>query len=103
MRYWEWPNTGVGTAVNIYVRRCTPVPIGTPLATDPNIPPNWCGLCTGGLARLDWTPNNGGRLQIDGCWDDSMYVEAQEISTDPDYRAALDDLWTALPSERSAG
>ena len=90
MRYWEWPNTGVGNASVNYVYRWRTTWDEEPLANDPGIPAGWPWD-----NRLEWTAAGGGRLRMNGYWDDSLYGSAQAISlTYAAYQTALANLWS---------
>ncbi len=93
MYYWRWPNTGVGSNSITYNYRWRNTWDEEPLATDPNITPpsHWVG-------RLEWTAANGGRLRMNGYWDGSKYNAARNLSSDNDYRVALENLWNRLTS-----
>ncbi len=94
MRYWQWPPSGTGTGDLNYDWRWTTTWLETPL-TDPHIPSSWS-------SRLRWTPAGGGKLQMYGYWDESLYRAARCIP-DPanchspqDYLGALQTLWNGL-------
>jgi hypothetical protein len=92
MNYWRWPNSGVGSASWSYNFRFRTNWDEEPLAIDPAIPTtpfNWAG-------RLEWTPSSGGRLRMNGYWDDSLYAEAWNINSSPNYRTALANLYGRL-------
>jgi hypothetical protein len=92
MYYWQWPNTGEGPPESVnypYWQRNDWA--WTSLAVDPVIAPTW--PWTG---RLDWTATGGGRLRMNGYWDQTLYSGAQSISQDPSYQAALATLWGSL-------
>lgn len=91
MNYWRWPNTGVGSDSVIYEWRFRTTWDEEPLAGDPDIPPGWT---TAG--RLEWTPNNGGRLRMNGYWDMSVYQSAQRITDTVPYQTALTNLYNRL-------
>jgi len=95
MKYWEWPNSGVGSASTSYNRRYTLNWIDEPLAMNPNIPA-WWGGGWGGWGRLEWTAAGGGRLRMNGYWDGSVFSEAQGINADSRYQTALNALWNRL-------
>lgn len=71
MYYWQWPVTGNSshTAQNIYTH--TDTWISTPLAANPNITGDFF------FDHLSWTPDDGGKLQILGSWDNSMRHKAR--------------------------
>lgn len=94
MKYWQWPSSGVGSGDVTYNWRWSLTWLETPL-TDPHIPSSWS-------SRLRWTSASGGRLQMYGYWDESLYRAAQCIP-DPaschppqDYLDALRSLWDRL-------
>lgn len=94
MYYWQWPDSGVGSQnVYFYYRFADPPGswLSEPLAVDPEIPVNatWAN-------RLRWVPDNGGRLQMSGWWEDSVYEKARKFSESSAYRNALADLWNHL-------
>jgi hypothetical protein len=89
MYYWKWPPSGSGSDSVAFEYDYSDGGIWwmQPLAGNPNIPANW--PWTG---RLRWVPDDGGKLEMNGWWEDSVYEEAIEISDDPDYIWALFDL-----------
>jgi hypothetical protein len=91
MYYWQWPPTGVGNSKPIdYDYRWRTNWDEEPLATDPGITPYyWDG-------RLEWTATAGGRLRMNGNWDNSVFKAARSISNDGDYRSALNILYNRL-------
>jgi hypothetical protein len=95
MYYWKWPLTGTGVSdVVTYIRRWTSnQSIEEPLATNPNIPANWFGG-----NRLQWTNDNGGTLRANGYWDLFVLGESNKLSTDLNYKTALDNLWNRMTS-----
>lgn len=92
MYYWQWPATGIGshTDENNYNYRWRSGWDGEPLSVDPSI--------TGWANRLQWTSASGGRLQMNGYWDASLYAAAQKISTSTSYLQALANLYNRLTS-----
>jgi hypothetical protein len=86
--YWKWPPTGESNQTMPYWYRWQTTWIEEPLATNPNIPANW-----GGGGRLEWTSANGGRLRMNGFWDESVYGAAVRHSQDATYRTALQTLY----------
>ncbi len=91
MYFWKWPNTGESIADLYYKYRSRATWDEEPLATDPGIPGNW-----GGGGRLLWSSSGGGKLQMNGRWDNSVYGEAQDLNDDAAYLAALETLWNRL-------
>lgn len=91
MYYWKWPNTGVGNGSTVYNYRWRNNWDEEPLAANPNIPANWAG---GG--RLEWTVANGGRLRMNGYWDETLYADAQDINGAAAYLNALEALYNRL-------
>jgi len=93
MNYWKWPNTGVGNGSTTYYYRWRDNWDEEPLAADPNIPApadsTW-------VHRLEWTPANGGRLRMNGYWDETLYAVAQDINGAAAYLNALETLWNRL-------
>jgi hypothetical protein len=89
MNYWKWPVSGVGSGSVNYNWRFRTNWDEQPLATNPNIPTVWGN-------RLVWTAANGGRLQMSGYWDGSVYNSARAISADSSYRSALETLYNRL-------
>jgi hypothetical protein len=92
MYYWQWPNTGVGTHTGSeYDYRWRSTWDEEPLSVDPNVPSTafWA-------TRLRWTSASGGRLQINGYWEAGTYTNAQSISTNTAYLAALATLYGRL-------
>jgi hypothetical protein len=93
MYYWQWPDSGIASNGVTFEFRFSDGGswLSEPLANDPNIPASWVWV-----DRLRWTPDNGGELQMNGWWEDSVYDEAREVSGDSAYRDALEDLWNRL-------
>jgi hypothetical protein len=91
MYYWKWPNTGVGTGSTVYNYRWRNNWDNEPLASDPVIPAGypWTG-------RLDWDNTGGGRLRMNGYWDETLYADAQDIDSAAAYLNALETLWNRL-------
>lgn len=93
MYYWQWPDSGIGSNNVTFAFRFSDGGswLSEPLANDPNIPASgvW-------VDRLRWTPDNGGKLQMNGWWEDSVYDKALEISDDLPYLIALQVLWNRL-------
>ena len=94
MHYWKWPHTGVSTGSVNYHYRWRSNWDEEPLATDPNIAPNW-----GGGGRLEWTSASGGRLRMNGYWDSGVHNAAVNVSSDPGYQTALANLWNRMTQE----
>jgi hypothetical protein len=90
MYYWQWPVTGTGSATVNYDYRWSWDWDSEPLAFNPHIPME---LFTG---RLVWTSVDGGQLMMYGYWDETVYARAQAISDDPDFLAALANLYGRL-------
>jgi photosystem II stability/assembly factor-like uncharacterized protein len=103
MRYWEWPETGVGTAQTIYHYRWRNSWDEVPLATNPNIDPYWGtpGIPTGWQNRLEWTAADGGKLRMNGYWDGSLHLAA--TGTRPTYVFAGTDGGGAYRSTDNGG
>ena len=105
MYYWQWPNQGEGSHWWYYDIHWLPVGfwISESLATDPGIPANWPvgpGLIDEAeYERMRWDAGTQ-TLQVNGYWDESIYWHAGNISSDPDYQAALDSLYNRLPVTR---
>ena len=99
MYYWKWPNTGMGTKTNIYQYRYRNNWDYEPLTTNPD-PARFPGVWR---QRLDWTNTGGGRLWITGYWDLSIYNSARGLSTNADYRTALETLYNRLPPVSKSG
>ncbi len=97
MYYWQWPNSGVGSKTTSYDFWWRGNWDEEPLSTDPGVPANWGG---GGL--LEWSSANGGRLRMNGNWDQSILSSAANISNDPGYTNALTQLWSRLTSAPTA-
>lgn len=96
MYYWKWPLSGVGSKTVHYDYRWRSNWDEEPLAANP---------APGGMPwfeRLDWTPSAGGRLRMTGYWDGSVYTQARQLSQDPVYRTALENLWNRLAPATSA-
>lgn len=92
MYYWKWPLRGTGSASVTYEYRWRTSWDEQPLAANPGIPADWAG---GGV--LEWTTNNGGRLRMNGAWDDSRRRAAEAIKTNNvAYSNALAALWGRL-------
>lgn len=88
MYYWKWPNAGQGSDTAWFWHRWQSNWIEEPLAADPQLPANW-----GGGGRLEWSAANGGRLRMNGFWDESVYGRAWLHRTDAAYRTALQNLY----------
>lgn len=96
MYYWQWPNTGMGSGSTVYYYRWRDNWDEEPLAADPVIPvDNWW------IDRLEWDAADGGKLRMNGYWDQSLYDKAKDINEDADYRSALQTLWNRLTSVES--
>jgi hypothetical protein len=103
MRYWEWPVTGVANDSTVYHYRWRSGWDSEPLASDPGIPAGWQGG-----NRLEWVPDEGGKLRMNGYWDQSLYETARHIRLnyvfagtggDGIYRSTNDgDNWTEINS-----
>lgn len=91
MYYWKWPSSGVGTGSTIYNYRWRTTWDEEPLINNPGIP-----LINLWNDRLEWTATAGGRLRMNGYWDNSLYTSAQSINDDPNYLNALKKLWNRL-------
>jgi len=92
MRYWQWPNTGVGShSTTYYWRWRNNWDDEGPVPNDPGIPAGW--VATG---RLDWTDAGGGTLWMNGYWDESLYKTARTFGPDQDYLDALSALYGRL-------
>lgn len=89
MYYWKWPNTGVGSGSTIYNYRWRSNWDEETLVTNPNIPGGWVG-------RLEWTAANGGKLRMNGYWDETLYADAQDINASAAYLNALATLYNGL-------
>jgi hypothetical protein len=96
MYYWKWPNTGAGSDSTIYYYRWRIGWDEEPLAADPNIPAPADSIW---VHRLEWIAEDGGKLRMNGYWDESLHGRAQNISSDPDYLDALETLWDNLSPE----
>jgi hypothetical protein len=105
MYYWKWPNTGQGDGDVDYEYRWRDTWDEEPLAANPR--PDWGTSWRWGNDRLWWTSANGGRLRMNGYWDESLYEAAQGIPDAQTYPAmdnyldALEDLWDGLPHDES--
>lgn len=93
MRYWEWPIIGIGSDSGVYNYRWRSTWDEESLSSNPGIPtrPAWTN-------RLEWTASNGGRLRMNGSWDQSVYESALNINAGVDYQNALESLWNRLTS-----
>lgn len=102
MDYWEWPNTGVGTASVYYRYRHRPSGDWDeePLSSDPQLlePGSWTWA-----GRLEWIPDDGGKLRMSGSWDASILYSAKKEdfvgNLTPEYEAALDALYADMPKD----
>jgi hypothetical protein len=75
MRYWEWPVTGESTSetVQFFYRHASDW-ISEPLVHDPSIPAKpWV------MDRLEWSPDEGGKLRMQGYWENSIKKSATKI------------------------
>ncbi|RKZ31662.1 hypothetical protein DRQ36_01195 [bacterium] len=99
MRYWEWPNTGVGNDSTIYNYRWRTTWDTEPLSFYPF---KEDFNTAGWSSRLKWVATAGGRLEMNGYWDGSVYNSAREqldtvSSADSTaFFTALDSLWNRL-------
>ncbi len=88
MYYWRWPEVGAGSYINTWLYAIFDHWEAAQLDTDPGIDPYvWQG-------RLEWHSGPVASLRAGAHWDNSAYNKAREISDDPDYLAALADLWS---------
>ncbi len=96
MYYWEWPATGENTGQTKYNYRWRSDWDEEALSTNPVIPSGYPWN-----DRLRWidTPPQGGRLQMNGYWDESLYDKAKTLSSDGEYLSRLEDLWNDLTHE----
>ncbi len=74
MRYWEWPVTGVGIGSTNYHYQWRSNWDSENLTHDPSVPVDWWGG-----DRLEWIPDDGGLLRMNGYWDSSLYGAATNI------------------------
>jgi len=88
MYYWQWPYTGQNSWSTDYIVRWRTNWDQEPLNFDPGIPAGWLG---GG--RLEWIPDNGGLLRMNGRWDGSVHRKAKTFNSDINYLNALNTLW----------
>lgn len=92
MYYWKWPANGMGSNGVWYRYRWRTGWDSQSLPADPSIPTGWAGG-----NRLQWTPANGGLLQMNGYWDQSLYGGARNINkTNTAFVNALTALWNRL-------
>jgi len=103
MYYWKWPNTGQGDADVDYTYRWRNNWDEEPLLIDPKIP---LDLDSPWVNRLEWTNLGGGKLRMNGYWDESLYESAKGIPGDnytalDDYLNALKKLWNRLTNDAS--
>jgi hypothetical protein len=99
MYYWQWPYTGQGDHMILYVYRYRTIGDWDeePLATDPEITdlPGWTWA-----DRLEWVPTDGGKLRMTGYWDVSVKAAAEDTAfihnKTPAYQTALDALYNRL-------
>ncbi len=91
MYYWKWPNKGQSDGHVHYNYRWRNTWDEEPLATNPNIgaDPDWVG-------RLEWAAAGGGKLRMNGYWDESLYIKAWNIRDDASYQNALQTLCNHL-------
>lgn len=95
MAYWRWPPTMEdGLSVVDYPRYYTNGWISEPLAAGVNIPDSFAG-------RLEWTADDGGRLRLNGYWDNSLHEAAVKITPYVHYQTALANLWQRLTPDPS--
>jgi hypothetical protein len=86
MHYWKRPVVGNGTASGSYTYRWTEQRLSRVLSADPGFRDALGG-------RLVWS---SGYLYMSGCWDETVYAEAQAISSNSSYRSALASLYGQL-------
>ncbi|MFH1572688.1 MAG: C10 family peptidase [Acidobacteriota bacterium] len=104
MYYWKWPNSGGGSSqvINYNFRSRTTWDTQL-LINDPLIPAWYFGWPAGWpwANRLQWSPANGGELQMNGFWDQSLFDLATSpnslIAITPNYLAAITALWNRMP------
>lgn len=89
MYYWKWPLNGESDGDVDYNYAWRTDWNEWPLADDPYIPQGW-------EDRLEWTSADGGKLRMNGYWDNSLHKAAEEISDDGAYQAAFDSLFARL-------
>ena len=101
MRYWGWPTTGVGSEITTYYYRYRSSWDEDPLSFYP-FKPSFNPSAWPWSGRLRWVSTGGGKLQMNGYWDGSLYNSAREqldnvSPTDSiAYYKALDKLWNRL-------
>jgi hypothetical protein len=91
MYYWKWPTTGVTNRSREYEHYYSATWVEQPLTTNPSIPDWDDGLGQGAILR--WVSTNGGKLQMKGYWDVSVWEHAVNLSSSTDYRFALSNLF----------
>ncbi|MFH1682057.1 MAG: C10 family peptidase, partial [Candidatus Eisenbacteria bacterium] len=94
MYYWKWPLTGEGDGSVDYHYRFRTNWDEEPLAVDPFV-----GTENIWTDRLEWTSASGGRLRMNGFWDETVYEYAQvtdSMAITQDYLDALESLWNRL-------
>jgi len=89
MYYWQWPNSGENYGEDEYIHRHSDTWIQYPLATDPGLPINWSSM-------LRWTSDGGGKLEMTGWWDETVFKLALTLSAVPNYPEAVLNLWNSL-------
>jgi hypothetical protein len=89
MRYWAWPATGEGSASVDYSYRWRSDWDEEPMPWCPVIPSKFTG-------RLEWTAAGGGRLRMNGYWDQTVYDQAYDLDPDSQWHDAVAALYGRL-------
>jgi hypothetical protein len=93
MYYWQWPAAGTGAVPTAFPFQCwfSTTWLGQSLSFAPPIPAD-----TFWTNRLRWDTTAGGTLWMNGYWDPSVYVAAQQITNNTAYKDALAALWARM-------
>ncbi len=89
MRYWTWPVSGEGSAGVDYAYRWRTDWDEEPMPWCPAIPSKFTG-------RLEWTPNDGGKLRMNGYWDETIHEVALALDPDGQWHDAVNALYGRL-------
>ncbi len=90
LKYWEWPNTGVGKDTTIAWYRHSDSWKYSWINHDPGIGSEWAGY-------LSYTvTDSGGRLGMQGNWDRDRTTAAVKLDTTASYQAALYGCWVQM-------
>jgi len=90
MSYWRWPADPWGSSQVYYKYFHSDDWVSTPLACDPGTLPY--------PGRLDWIPDGGGQLRMQGYWDWTMFQDVWPQISDSCSIDGTDALWECYNS-----